>query len=163
MRSVYQQPKSPTYGVNSCAGCLEKQREIDRLKQEIQQLRVKLSVKKRKDKEGFFASSTPSSQLPVKASSTEEQAAKRGGAKPGHTGNGRKKHHQEEVDEVRTIEVEVICPQCHALMKEKDARERSVLDIDAIRVLKVLYRRLCCEKYFEAHEEVSGPATRQIV
>ncbi len=38
MRSVYQPPKSPTYGVSLCEGCLEKQRGIDRLKEEIQQL-----------------------------------------------------------------------------------------------------------------------------
>jgi len=140
MRSVYQPPKSSAYGVSLCEGCLEKQREIDRLKEEIQQLRVKLSAKKRKDKEGFFGSSTPSSQLPVKANSPDAQALKRGGAKLGHPGNGRKKHQPENVDRVRVVEVEPRCPECSGLMPEKDYRERSVLDIDPIRVLQVRYR-----------------------
>lgn len=140
MRSVYQQPKKPDYGLNLCEGCLEKQREIDRLKEELQQLRVKLSAKKRKDQEGVFGSSTPSSQLPVKANATAEQALKRGGAKPGHPGNGRQKHQQENVDQVRTVHVEPVCPECSGLMPEKDYRERSVLDIDPIRVLQVRYR-----------------------
>lgn len=140
MRSGYQQRKNQDYGVQLCEGCLEKQREIDRLKEEIQQLRVKLSIKKRKDKEGFFGSSTPSSQLPVKANASEDQTLKRGGAKPGHQGHGRKKHISAEVDCVREVLVDPLCPECHCLMPEKDYRERSVLDIDPIRVLQVRYR-----------------------
>jgi hypothetical protein len=69
MRSIYQEPKNLSSGVNLCEGCLEKQQEIDRLKAELQSLRTKLSQQKRKDKAGFFGSSTPSSQLPVKANS----------------------------------------------------------------------------------------------
>jgi transposase len=137
---MYQPAKNHDYSVNTCQGCFEKQREIDRLKEEIQQLRVKLSAKKRKDKEGFFGSSTPSSQIPVKANAPEAQTLKRGGAKPGHQGNGRRKHGWEEVDCVREVQVEPLCPECHCVMKEKDHRERSVLDIDPIRVLKVRYR-----------------------
>ncbi len=140
MRSVYQPPKSPTYGVSLCEGCLEKQRGIDRLKEEIQQLRLKLSAKKRKEKEGFFGSSTPSARIPVKASAPAAEASKRGRAKPGHKGNGRKKQTEPEVDEVRTVEVESRCPYCHAVMKEKDDRERSVLDLNPLQVVKVLYR-----------------------
>jgi len=103
MRSIYQQAKSHDYGVNLCEGCFEKQREIDRLKEEVQQLRTKLSIKKRKDKEGFFGSSTPSSQIPVKANSTQENKKNQGGAKPGHKGRGRKKHDSSDIDEVREV------------------------------------------------------------
>ena len=53
--------------INDCPLCLEKQREIDRLKEENVLLRQRLSYRERKDKEGFFGSSTPSSQQPVKA------------------------------------------------------------------------------------------------
>jgi transposase len=140
MRSIYQPPQTSAYGISLCEGCLEKQREIDRLTEEIQQLRVKLSIRKRKDKEGFFGSSTSSSPLPVKAHASAEQTLKRGGAKPGHQGNGRKKHTSAEVDCVREVLAEPICPECHCLMPEKDYRERSVLDIDPIRVLQVRYR-----------------------
>ncbi len=140
MRSVYQQPKSYNYAVNPCEACLKKQREIDRLTEENQRLRAKLSQEKRKDKEGFFGSSTPSAQIPVKANSTAENNKKRGGAKVGHTGHGRKKHHQEEIDEIRTVCTEPFCPACHSLLTAKDYRERSVLDIDPIKVKRVLYR-----------------------
>ncbi len=86
MRSIYQEPKSPSHGVNPCQGCLDKQREIDRLKAEIQSLRAQLSKQKPKDKAGLFGSSTPSSQIPLKANSTDEASNKCGGAKPGHQG-----------------------------------------------------------------------------
>ncbi len=108
----YQPARSHDYGINACPGCFEKQRVIDRLEEEIQQLRMKLSVQKRKDKEGFFGSSTPSARVPVKANATEEQRQKRGGAKVGHRGSGRRKHREEEVDCVREVAVEAICPQC---------------------------------------------------
>ncbi len=51
---MYQLAKSYDYGVNTCQQCLAKQREIDRLTEENQRLRAKLSQQKRKDQEGFF-------------------------------------------------------------------------------------------------------------
>jgi transposase len=140
MHSVYQETKSPLLGVNSCQGCLDKQREIDRLKDEIQSLRVQLSKQKRKDKAGFFGSSTPSSQLPLKANSKPDASVKRGGAKPGHIGNGRKKHPPDEVDEIREISTPPICSICRVALLSKGYRQRSVLDIDPVTVRKVLYR-----------------------
>lgn len=140
MHSTYQQPKSRDYGVNLCEGCFQKQREIDRLKEENQQLRAKLSQQKRKDKEGFFGSSTPSSKIPVKSNSTQEKKKNQGGAKIGHLGNGRKKHTEEEADEIRTVNVEPVCPECHSVLESKDYRERSVLDIDPIKIKKIIYR-----------------------
>jgi len=140
MRSIYQEPKSRSLGLNFCQGCLDKQREIDRLKAEIQSLRVQLSKQKRKDKAGLFGSSTPSSQIPLKANSKQEVIAKRGGAKAGHIGNGRKKHSQEEIDEIRELHPEPFCSHCHCLLISKGYRKRSVLDIDPITVRKVLYR-----------------------
>ncbi|MCA1617568.1 MAG: IS66 family transposase [Acidobacteria bacterium] len=137
---MYQLAKSHDYGINTCQQCLAKQREIDRLIEENQRLRAKLAQQKRKDQEGFFGSSTPSAQLPVKANSTQENNQQRGGAKPGHKGAGRKKHAAEEADCIRTVAVEPLCPSCHCLLTAKDVRERSVLDIDPITVKRVLYR-----------------------
>ena len=85
----YKLPKTKEYGVNLCEGCLDKQREIDRLKEEVQRLRLKVCANERKNKEGFFGSSTPSSQIPVKANSLAENQAKKGGGKVGHAGVGR--------------------------------------------------------------------------
>jgi transposase len=137
---MYQLAKSHDYGINTCQQCLEKQREIDRLTEENQRLRAKLARQKRKDQEGFFGSSTPSAQIPVKANSTAENNQKRGGAKPGHTGHGRTEHAAEEVDCIRTVSVDPFCPSCHAELVAKDVRQRSVLDIDPITVKRVLYR-----------------------
>ena len=63
----YKQATGKDYGVNACAGCLAKQRVIDRQGEEIIQLKQKLRLRERKVTEGFFGSSTPSSQIPVKA------------------------------------------------------------------------------------------------
>ena len=81
----YQEPKTRDFGVNLCEGCLEKQREIDRLKEENQQ---KLNQNQRKLKEGFFNSSTSSAKLPVKANSLAENQVKQGGGQVGHQGVG---------------------------------------------------------------------------
>lgn len=65
----YQLHKSPDYGVNLCEGCFEKQREIDRLREEVQRLKARLNQRERKQKEGVFGSSTPSSLKLLKANS----------------------------------------------------------------------------------------------
>ena len=52
--------------VNNCEGCLEKQRQIDQLLEQVQRLKAKLRYQERKEQEGFFGASTPSSQLPLK-------------------------------------------------------------------------------------------------
>jgi len=140
MRSLYQPPKSQHLGLNSCAGCLEKQREIDRLKEEVASLRTKLSLQKRKDQAGFFGSSTPSSQVPVKANTSAEPQKKQGGAQFGHQGHGRKSHPESAVDEVRIRQVETTCSECQRALSAKGYRERSVLDIDPLTVKRVLYR-----------------------
>jgi hypothetical protein len=72
MRTIYQPPKSQVEGVNLYEGYLEKQREIDRLKEEIARLRIQLSQKKRKDRAVYFGSSTPSAKQPLKANSPAE-------------------------------------------------------------------------------------------
>jgi transposase len=72
-----------------CEECFNKQREIDYLKEEIQMLKQRLRYKERKEQEGFFGSSTPSSKIPVKANTSEKQSKPKG-AQQGHKGNGRK-------------------------------------------------------------------------
>jgi len=156
MRQVYQSTKSPDYGVNSCEGCFQKQLKIDRLTQENESLRGELLRLKRKAVEGFFSSSTPSSKLPVKANSTAEKSKHRGGAKLGHQGHGRQAHTTEEVEEVRVVKVEATeCPACHGALWRKGSVPRSVLDLQAMRVKKLLYeleRKYCpeCQTYLQA-------------
>lgn len=69
-------------GINNCPLCLEKQRRIDDLKEEVKGLKRALRRRERKDEEGFFGSSTPSSKKPVKAN-VEKQERKPKGARQG--------------------------------------------------------------------------------
>lgn len=145
-------PKTKDYGVNTCDGCLDKQREIDRLKEEVQRLRLKVCANDRKSKEGFFGSSTPSSQVPVKKNSLAEKQAKKGGAKVGHKGFGRQVFTQEEADEMLVAEVlQDQCETCQCELSKQTSNERAVYEIERERVKKVYYeiqRKRCgkCRK-----------------
>ena len=156
MRTSYQPPKSQAVSANLCEACLEKQREIDRLKEEIARLRIQLSQKKRKDRAGYWGSSTPSAQQPVKANSSVEERRKQGGAISGHQGNGRSRHQREEADEVlRVNAAENLCPQCQVSLWQRGYRERSVLELEPIKVKQIIYqleRKSCpqCARYFQA-------------
>jgi transposase len=126
--------------INSCPVCLEKQREIDDLKEEVKRLRVELRREQRKMEDGPFGSSTPSSKIPIKAS-TGEKEKKPKGARPGHKGNGRKSHEDESVDKVVEVESEFeLCPECGFPLEKKGIAQRSVLDIVSGKPEKVLFR-----------------------
>jgi transposase len=122
-----------------CPGCWEKQRRIDVLLEENQRLRAQLQYRERRAAEGFFGSSTPSAQRPVKANSPPEQQGKPGGAQPGHPGHGRRA-----VDaataQVIEVPVDPLCPQCGGVLEDKGVRSRSVLDIAPPRPAPILYR-----------------------
>jgi transposase len=126
--------------VNNCEGCLEKQRKIDQLLEEVQRLKAKLHYQERKDKEGFFGSSTPSSQLPFKANTDQENRNHKGGARPGHKGHGRKAHSQETADEIIPIDPGEICPDCGGVLKLKKIQDRTVIESEPARPKKILYR-----------------------
>jgi len=141
--------------VNSCPGCLEKQRQIDQLEEENQRLRDQLRYRKREGKEGFFGSSTPSSQIPVKANSPEEKRSRKGGARPGHVGHGRKAHGEETADEVIPIDVGESCPECGGVLRLKEVRTRAVIESEPVKPQKILYHlyhKQCsrCHQVFRA-------------
>ncbi len=148
----YQEPKSREYGVNLCESCLDKQREIDRLKEENGRLRQKLNLNERKLKQGFFGSSTSSARLPIKASSLLEKQANQGGGQVGHAGVGRKTFSASEADERRIAEVEAeICQTCSCALHQQSANERGVYELERERVKKIHYqieRKKCpvCQK-----------------
>lgn len=148
----YQEPKSQEYGVNLCESCLDKQREIDRLKEENQRLRQKLNLNERKLKQGFFGSSTSSAKVPVKASSLAEKQAKQGGGQHGHAGIGRKTFSASEADERRIAEARAeICQTCSCALHRQSANERGVYELERERVKKIHYqieRKKCpvCQK-----------------
>ena len=154
-RVKYQLGKSPDYGVNLCEGCLEKQREIDRLREEVQRLKAKLKQRERKAQEGPFGSATPSSRKPVKANREEDKRAKRGGAKKGHPGQGRNACSAAEADEVRRVELSACCPDCGGQLSAAKFRARTVLEIEPVVVKRICYeleRRHCarCRKSYQS-------------
>lgn len=148
----YQEPKNKDYGINSCEGCLAKQQVIDRQFEEIQQLKQKLNVNQRRLKEGFFGSSTPSSQVPVKANSVAENQARKGGAKVGHLGVGRKVFSVAQADQVRTAFVaSETCQTCQCGLVSQGWNERAIYDLQAEEVRRIYYkikRKRCpiCQK-----------------
>jgi len=124
-----------------CEGCFEKQRQIDALTEEIQSLKAKLRYLERKEQEGYFGSSTPSSKVPVKANATKDNQNKRGGAKKGHPGHGRREFDESEADEVIALESDVgdRCPQCGGLLQDRGSEEHSVMDIPPLQTKRILY------------------------
>jgi len=68
-----------------CLSCLDKQREIDRLQDEVKRLKDLVRRQDRTIKEGQFGSSTPSSKIPFKQNSLEENQKKIEEAKKAET------------------------------------------------------------------------------
>lgn len=138
-----------------CQGCFEKQIEIDRLKEDVHRLKVLLRYHERTAAEGFFGSSTPSSKIPVKPNTSEEQQWKRGGARRGHPGHGRQGVDESKADRVVDIDVGDKCPECGSELKEsKGIRSRTVIDIQPVKIKKTVYhiwRRKCtkCGRVFQ--------------
>jgi transposase len=125
--------------INFCPDCFEKQKKIDRLTEENQRLRQKLFQKERKEKDGFFGLSTPSSQIPVKPNTPQEERRKRGGRKKGYQGTGRRGFTVDEADHLKDIPcILEICPDCQSPLIEKKNASRSVLDIQPVRTEKIL-------------------------
>jgi transposase len=139
------QPKTePMLGRILCATCFEKQREIDRLKEELQRVKAENARLKQKGeqsaKDGPFGSSTPSSKIPFKAASKEENKKKVGGRKDGHPGSGRRGFTGEEAARVEDIEIPDGCPECGGPLKNHGERERWVLELVIHRLEKILYK-----------------------
>jgi len=143
----------PAMALNNCPLCLEKQRKIDDLQEEIKRLRSALGRHKRKEEEGFFGSSTPSAKKPLKPNS-EKKEKKSKGARPGHRGHGRKSHGEESVDRIVDVELNSeFCPECGEPLEKKGIQERSVLDTPSQKPERIKYRlpkRYCphCKKNF---------------
>ena len=124
-----------------CTECAKKQEEIYRLREEVKRLKGQIRYQQRKISEGYFGSSTLSSQKPLKANSVNNGEAKnRGGAKAGHKGNGRRSVSSEVADRVEEIKVRSRCPACDSTdLAPLDQRERTVIDFE-IKKVKIVYR-----------------------
>ena len=89
--------------VNSCQQCLEKQRRIDQLEEEVRSLKAKLRYRERQAQQGPFGSSTPSAQIPHKANASQQQKANQGGARPNHAGHGRRAVEKASADRIEIV------------------------------------------------------------
>ena len=117
---------------------MEKQIKIDRLEEEVQRLRSKVRYEERKATEGPFGSSTPSSKVPLKANSLEENQARKGGAKPGHPGHGRHACHEEEADQIIPVHLPETCPDCGTSLENRGVKRRTVIDAQPLKSQKQL-------------------------
>ena len=126
---------------NYCEGCFEKQRKIDALTEENRRLKAKLGYLERKEKQGYFGSSTPSSKVPVNANTLKENQSKHGGAKPGHPGHGRQGFDESRADRVVRVPSAVgdRCPHCGGPLEDKGTESRCVIDIPPLKTERILY------------------------
>jgi transposase len=138
-----------------CEECLEKDLKIEELKETIKGLQAKLRYRERKEEEGYFGLSAPSSRLPHKPSGSEEDRDKKGGAPCGHPGHGRPSHAEETADETICEDVGETCPVCGGVLVLKETRDRAVVEAGPTKPKKLLYRlavRQCqsCRRTFRA-------------
>lgn len=131
-----------------CQQCLEKERKIAELEEEIGSLKAKLRYQERTAKEGFFGSSTPSSRVPIRPNSAAEHQRNCGGGKVGHKGHGRAGICEQDADKGERIVVGDRCPDCGCVLEEKGCRSRTVMDCQPVKVKKVAYQleRKYCPK-----------------
>ena len=130
--------------MSSCSKCLEKDIQIYDLTQKIEHLQKIIDSHKKKQKEGPFGSSTPSSKIPLKENTKVKSKNKNGGGKIGHEGHGRKKASKETADDFEYLMYEPeVCPDCNSLLEKKGYQERTVIDSKNQKPQKKLYK---CEK-----------------
>lgn len=137
-----------------CQDCLDKQRRIDQLLEENSRLKAQLRYRDNQHKEGFFGSSTPSAQRPVKPNTEPEQQSKLGGLPKGHPGHGRKGFNPDDAARIVDVGLDAACPDCGRPMEDKGIRYRSVLEIPPPRPEPILYRlrKNYCPHCQKAHQ-----------
>jgi len=128
---------------------------IDRLQQEIVRLKARLRYQERTAKEGPFGSSTPSAKVPIKANTPQESSHRRGGAKPGHCGHGRRHIPDEEVTRELSVSGPEQCPYCGGPMDPKGSKARTIIEVEPVRKEVIRYeleQRECgrCQRTFTA-------------
>ena len=123
-----------------CPNCLEKDRKIARLQEELARVKAKLRYQDRTAKEAPFGSSTPSSKVLVKPNTLEENQRRRGGAKQGHPGHGRKAIGVREADRVERVRLPDQCPDCGTALQFVGTLRRTATHLVRVKVERVAYR-----------------------
>lgn len=118
---------------------MQKQLVIDRLQEEIVRLKARLRYQERTAKEGPFGSSTPSAKVPCKANAPPENSPRRGGARPGHRGHGRRNVPSDQVTARQTVPGPERCPYCGGPLAPKGSKARTIIEVDPVRKEVVRY------------------------
>jgi transposase len=144
-------------GLQYCENCFRLMQDNDRLKDENKRLKDLVRRQDRTIKEGQFGSSTPSSKITFKGNSLEENQKKKGGAKKGHKGHGRKSIDEKKADVTHEIEAPSECPYCGEVLVKKGKKARSIYDCLPIKVKKVVFylEQKRCPK---CHKTISAKA-----
>jgi transposase len=95
---------------------------------------------RRNAKEAPFGSSTPSAKLVVKPNSLADNQKKKGGAKPGHAGGGRRQPQPEEVTRTQRVPGPQECPDCGAGLHAKGVKRRTVIDVVPVQKEVIVYQ-----------------------
>lgn len=128
---------------------------IDRLQEEIVRLKARLRYQERTAREGPFGSSTPSAKVSLKANTPPESSQRRGGAKPGHRGHGRRDIPDNEITRQEVVPGPEQCPYCGGPLDPKGRKPRTIIDVDPVRKEVIRYeleQRDCgrCRRTFTA-------------
>jgi transposase len=118
---------------------------IDRLQEEIVRLKARLRYQERTAKEGPFGSSTPSAKVPLKANTPPETSQRRGGAKPGHRGHGRRNIPSDEVTSQQAVPGPERCPLCGGPLDPKGSKDRTIIEVNPVRKEVVRYELEQCD------------------
>jgi transposase len=142
-----------------CKACIEKDLKIAELEETVKGLKAQLRYRERKEEEGPFGLSTPSSKKPFKENASEEKTHKKGGAVPGHAGHGRRSLTEDAADLVIDRDGGERCPECGTPLVPGKETERTVIDTVPREPKKILYRLRdmeCpnCRKTFRAKAPV---------
>lgn len=112
---------------------------IDRQKEEIARLKARLRYQERTAKEGPFGSSTPSAKIPIKPNAEPESSQRRGGAKPGHRGYGRRTIPVQEITREQWVAGPDECPYCGGPLDPKGSKARTIIDVEPVRKEVIRY------------------------
>lgn len=139
-----------------CESCFRQKLELDRLREEIKDLKRKLKHAQQREVIPLGAHTAPSQKFKKKA--TAEDTAKRGGAVLGHKGVGRPR-----IERASAITEDIAapetCPECRIALYAHGVTERGVYDVADSAVQKKLYlierrRCPCCRKVYENKPQV---------
>ena len=123
----------------TCEGCFKQKLIIEKLREENQALKIKLKKLEKGELAGSIGVHTPSSQIPFKAKSKQSGPETRGGAKLGHTGNGRQSISEKVADEVTKVSRPKYCEECKEELRRHSQRRKSIIDVTEMKVRKIIY------------------------